>query len=138
MDSNTHVGTVVSTAGEYATVRFERGEMCAHCGACHMTAGNQMEIRARNLADAVKGDKVILSLAGGKVAKASLWAYALPCTLLIAGIVLGCMISEIVGLVVGLITCAGAFGILYYMNRKWAKHKTYEPCIADILIEEEQ
>ena len=132
-----HVGIITAVSGRYCTVTFTRSEMCAHCGACETTANHEMELKVQNTCGAVPGDRVRLELPTGKVAKASLWAYAMPLCLLLVGVAAGSLVSDVFGLILGLVLCAGSFLILHLLNGKWGKNHLYEPRMVIISHQED-
>ena len=133
MESNetiaAHDGLVVSLDGGNATVRFVRGSMCAHCGACMRSGESEMELTLPNTLHAKVGDRVHVSLAARQLVRASLIAYAIPLLLLLLGVWLGSRITDVVALLCGLGGCAASFLILRLIDRKIRAKNTFAPAM---------
>lgn len=133
-----HVGTVVALENDVAVVRFQRSSMCAHCGAC-MTAGeHEMEARVKNALAASVGDRVSVELSGKKVAGASMIAYLIPLSALLAGVLVGSLISDIAAIAGGLVCCAAAYLVLRVLDRRFQRMQSFQPRMISIITEEEE
>ena len=122
MESNgehaVHSGVVTAVSGENATVRFTRGSMCAHCGACMRAGDDAMELTLPNTLGARIGDSVEVSLSSRKIVKASLIAYLIPLGFLLLGIWLGSRVSDVVALFGGLVGWAVSFIVLRIIDKR--------------------
>jgi len=125
-------GVVTETRGKSARVRFQRSAQCSHCGACLTAGEHEMEIELDNSVGAKVGDRVTVSLAPKRVVQASLLAYAVPLALLIAGVWLGCLISELFALIFGVCACGIGYLILRLFEKKSKKNR-FRPQIEKIL-----
>ena len=96
-------GEVIKVNDGILTVRFLRPADCERCRAC---SGRTHQAQVMIPGKAEVGDRVVVRLPEGQVAKASLLAYALPlCGLflgLIMGWVLGGDVPALIGAAVGL------------------------------------
>ena len=125
-------GVVTETKGKSARVRFQRSAQCSHCGACLTAGEHEMEIELENSVGAKVGDRVTVSLAPKRVVQASLLAYAVPLVLLIAGVWLGSLISELAALIFGVCACGIGYLILRLFEKKSKKNR-FRPQIEKIL-----
>ena len=130
---NGHVGLVVGLNGNMAQIHFLRGKQCANCGACLTAGENEMEIALENSLGAKVGDRLVVDLSPKRVVQASLLAYAVPLAFLIAGVFLGGLVSDWFGLVLGVVACGLAYGILRLVDRRNQKHHSFQPRMERIL-----
>ncbi|MEA4937989.1 MAG: SoxR reducing system RseC family protein [Christensenella sp.] len=130
---NGHVGLVVDLNGNMAQIHFLRGKQCANCGACLTAGDNEMEIALPNSLGAKVGDRVVVDLSPKRVVQASLLAYAVPLAFLIAGVFLGGLVSDWFGLVLGVVACGLAYGILRLVDRRNRKSHSFQPRMERIL-----
>ncbi|MBF0184247.1 MAG: SoxR reducing system RseC family protein [Magnetococcales bacterium] len=141
-------GVVVAVEGEYAIVANQRRGGCggchaeASCGAMSGGLGRQsIGIRARNLVHADVGERVVLEIAEGELAKASFLVYGMPVlALVLVGVVarslaqsLGVADSESVGALAGLLALVGCFYGLYRYNKHIENDDRHQPVISRIL-----
>ena len=139
MDSvNGHVGLVVGLNGNMAQIHFLRGKQCANCGACLTAGDNEMEIALPNSLGAKVGDRVVVDLSPKRVVQASLLAYAVPLAFLIAGVFLGGLVSDLFGLILGIVACGLAYGILRLVDRRNRKSHSFQPRMERILEDGEE
>ena len=139
MDSvNGHVGLVVGLNGNMAQIHFLRGKQCANCGACLTAGDNEMEIALTNSLGAKVGDRVVVDLSPKRVVQASLLAYAVPLAFLIAGVFLGGLVSDLFGLILGIVACGLAYGILRLVDRRNQKRHSFQPRMERILEDGEE
>ena len=130
---STHVGVVTKVEGDMAFVRFQRGSMCAHCGACLAVGEKQVEMRLKNVLNAAIGDEVQVSMESGRIEQAGVLAYVIPLILLIAGVALGGMISDWAGLGLGIGGCLLAFLLLRWMEKKHLFGGKFQPRMCGIV-----
>lgn len=128
-----HVGVVVAIDGETARLRFERGKMCAHCGACLAIGAREMEMSLPNTLGAVVGDQVSVQLLGKQVAGASLIAYGIPLLLLLLGIWLGSRHSDLAAILCGIGGCLLSFIVLKMIDRRLKRRNALQPRMCAIL-----
>ena len=107
-------GVVTETNGENVTVRFMRTKACANCGACMTIGENEAQVEIANTLHARVGDAVRVELHEKGLLKASLFAYILPLCALLLGIALGIRISNLAGMLIGLL-CAGLVYVLLHL-----------------------
>lgn len=132
-----HAGVVVRLDNGQATVRFERGKMCAHCGACVSVGEKELELTVENTLGAAIGERVTVSLAPKRIVQASLLAYAIPLALLVAGVWLGSLRSDVAALVCGLIGCAAGYLVLRLMESRGGIRGKFQPRMTEILPPED-
>ena len=136
-DAAPHAGVVVRIDGAQATVRFTRGKLCAHCGACISVGETELELSVTNTLGAAVGDRVEVSLAPKRIVQASLLAYAIPLALLLLGVWLGSLHSDTAALACGLIGCAGGYLALRLLEKRGGMRREFLPEMTAILNPEE-
>ncbi len=96
MDSLTEYGQVVDIKGDVAHVKFMRTSACGKCHACGMlSTQNEIVVQVKNEYDAVVGDKVAVSIRMKKAMGASVLAYVFPLIMLIFGVFLGWLLTDV-------------------------------------------
>lgn len=133
-----HIGVIAAVHGDSATVRFQRGSMCAHCGACLAVGEKEVEMRVPNTLHGSVGDRVRVNMESKRVTQASLLAYGIPLCLLLLGVWLGSFISEWAGLAFGVLGCLGAFLILRTLEKKKRFQGKFQPHMTELLPEGEE
>lgn len=132
-----HIGTVIAIEGDTAVVRFQRGSMCAHCGACLAIGEKEMETRVGNTRGVKVGDRVAVTLSNKSFLTASALAYILPLIGLLIGLFVGHILgNELVSLLCGIVLCALTYGVLHLMNGRFTKNKTFEPRMTKVVYDE--
>ncbi|MEJ2656169.1 MAG: SoxR reducing system RseC family protein [Desulfobacterales bacterium] len=95
-------GIVETTEDEWVWVKTRRKSACAHCGHkdhCQMIdGGDQMRVKARNLAAAREGDEVELYLDTKTQLKCVFMVYMVPVIGLLVGAFSGNSLSPLIGL----------------------------------------
>lgn len=125
-------GVVTQTNGENATVRFMRTKACANCGACMTIGENEAQVEISNTLNARVGDAVRVELHEKGLLRASLFAYILPLCALLLGIALGVRISNLAGMLIGLL-CAGlVYALLHLLEPRFARMETLRPRMISI------
>ncbi len=117
-------GKVVEIDGDTAYLFFNRTSMCAKCGACGMTAGqNNITVPAKNTLDAKIGDRVELEFTTKNALTSSLIAYIFPLIMLFVGIWLGYSIpqtvfevKDVLAAILGIVFAVAAFVVLKLLN----------------------
>ncbi len=136
-DAAPHAGVVVGIHSGRATVRFTRGKLCEHCGACISVGETEMELTVANTLGAAVGDRVEVSLAPKRIVQASLLAYAIPLALLLLGVWLGSLYSDTAALICGLIGCAGGYLALRLIEKRGGMRREFLPEMTAVLSPEE-
>ncbi|MBF0095819.1 MAG: SoxR reducing system RseC family protein [Magnetococcales bacterium] len=141
-------GVVVAVEGAFAIVANQRRGGCggchaeSSCGAMSGGLGRQsVGIRARNPLQAEVGERVVLEISEGQLARASFLVYAMPILVLVGvgvvarslGQVWGVADSESFGALAGLLAMAGSFYGLYRYNQRIQDDARHQPVIARIL-----
>lgn len=128
-----HTGLVIAVSDGQAVLRFERGKMCKRCGACLAVGAREMEMTLNNTLGVAVGDRVSVQLSGAQVAGASLIAYGIPLLLLLAGILLGSLVSDFAALAGGIGGCVVSALLLRLLDRRLRRRKTLQPVMRAIL-----
>lgn len=128
---------VVATEGRQATIRFRRTKACEHCGGCISFGTDQAEVSLRNALDAKPGDWVVVELHAKGMLQASLLMYILPLCMLLLGVWLGSKISDVWGVVLGLLGAGLVFGVLRLLEPKFARMGRFSPRMIDFGTEPE-
>jgi sigma-E factor negative regulatory protein RseC len=144
-------GVVVALEGVFAIVANQRRGGCggchaeASCGALSGGMGRQsVGIRARNPLQAEVGERVVLEISDGQLARASFLVYAMPILVLVGvGVVArslgqqwGVADSESFGGLAGLLAMVGSFYGLYRYNQHIQNDERHQPVIARIITSE--
>ncbi|MBW1858689.1 MAG: SoxR reducing system RseC family protein [Deltaproteobacteria bacterium] len=123
----TRTGVVRAIQGRMAlvvTIMEPECESCKAKEACSTLGGGgaNAEIPARNTAGAEVGDIVTISMAGSSLVKVSFLVYMLPILVLIAGIVLGHLLSTVIpvneNILVGVFGLFGFSGTFVWLKKK--------------------
>lgn len=124
------VGKVVAVEGEYVKLVLKRKEACGKCRAC--SAGlteKEMEMKAKNLCGAKKGDNVEIFLEQSNFMKAVLIMYGIPCVFFLAGIIAGYYgavhfgyeeTAPLFGIGLAVILTALAFLVIHMNEKNWS------------------
>lgn len=82
--------------GGVAHVKFMRTSACGKCHACGMlSTQNEIVVQVKNEYDAAVGDKVAVSIRMKKAMGASVLAYVFPLFMLILGVFLGWLLTDV-------------------------------------------
>ena len=134
-----HVGTVVAIEGDTAVVRFQRGSMCAHCGACLAIGEKEMETRVGNARGVKVGDRVAVTLSQKSVVAASALAYILPLAALLIGLFLGYAVGgDLAAILCGLAFCGLTYLLLHVLNSRFAKNRAFEPRMTKVMYDDKE
>ena len=132
-----HVGTVVAIQGDTAVVRFQRGSMCAHCGACLAIGEKEMETRVGNARGVKVGDRVAVTLSRKSLLTASALAYILPLVGLLIGLFAGYAIGgELGAILLGIALCCLTYVLLHALNKRFTESRSFEPHMTKIVYDE--
>ncbi|MGI5848568.1 MAG: SoxR reducing system RseC family protein [Christensenellales bacterium] len=89
-------GEVVEIKGNVAMVKFRRSSACGRCGACGMLSSqNEIVVQVPNDLNARVGDDIAVSIKMQKAIKASVIAYVFPLIMLVVGIFVGWLLSDV-------------------------------------------
>jgi len=92
----TEYGQIVDIKDNIAYVKFCRTSACGSCKACGMMAGqNEIIVEVPNTLNAKLGEMVAVAIAMKKAIKASGIAYLFPLLMLVFGVVLGWLLSNV-------------------------------------------
>ncbi|MBW1741881.1 MAG: SoxR reducing system RseC family protein [Deltaproteobacteria bacterium] len=123
----TKTGVVRAIQGRMALVETRMEPECESCEAkeaCSTFGGGgaNVEITARNTAEAEVGDIVTISMAGPSLVKVSFLVYMLPILTLIAGLVLGHWLSMVIpvkeNILMGVLGLFGFSGTFVWLKKK--------------------
>ena len=129
------VGTVTELNGDKAKVVFTRSKACGDCHACVSFGSNQAETELANTLGAKVGDRVSIELHSGSVFTASLIMYGIPLAALLAGVLVGSLISDLFTAVFGIDAAAIAFLIIRLFEPKFKKMGKFDPRMIEIVSE---
>lgn len=125
MDNLEEYGEVTAVQGSVAHVKFVRTSACGRCQACGMLASqNDITIQVENELDAEVGDQVGVSIRINKALGASALAYVFPLVMLIIGVIVGWLVSDIFGVFantdMAMALCGLGFALLSFVLLKFA------------------
>lgn len=133
-----HAGVVVAINGNEATVRFTRGKMCEHCGACMSVGEKELELIVNNTLGAAVDDRVAVSLPPRRIVQASLLAYVIPLCALLAGVWLGSLHSDLFAMLFGVAGCLIAYLLLRIIEKRRNLRAAFQPQMTQILLPDER
>lgn len=125
-------GVVVDVQGEDAIVRFVRTKACAHCGGCISFGENEAQVTLKNTLDAKAGDCVRVELHAKSVLEASLLVYILPLCLLLLGVAFGSRISDLAGILLGLLGAGSVYVALRLLEPRISRMTKFHPRMISI------
>jgi sigma-E factor negative regulatory protein RseC len=140
----TEQGVILRTDSQTAWVKTVRSSACEGCsakGSCHTMGGGQdMEVKALNIAGARVGDRIVLSYETPSLLKATFLIYVFPIILLIAGALLGQMLSPYLNLNSSALSILLGFAFFFIAlifvkvrANKMAQKNAYQPKVIKIL-----
>lgn len=135
------VGEIVQIKGNMAVIRIQRSSACRRCGACGFgSTPDEMLLTVPNSLGAKPGDLVELSLESVQLLKASAITYLIPLLALIAGVVVGYMLSgylaidrQLGGAVLGLVFTALAFLVIRALDPVFKRSDHFTPRMIAVL-----
>ncbi|MDL2217420.1 SoxR reducing system RseC family protein [Christensenellaceae bacterium OttesenSCG-928-M15] len=133
MEQMQHMGEVTCLDGDFAVIRFVRSKMCQHCGACIHLGDTDAQVRIKNTLHAQVGDHVRVELRAKYFLQANLLAYILPLALLLVGLYFGSLVSEVLGVALGLLGACSIFLLLKRLEPKFAKSQHFDPHMVDFV-----
>lgn len=134
-------GLVINKEDNIVTVKLERKEACAKCGACSASLeSKEMILKAENKCNAKIGDTVKISLEQSSFLKAVFIMYCIPLISLLLGVGIGYLVSlqiglgnnEIIQVVFGLVMLGLSYVIIRLNENKW-KNKKFRPIAEEII-----
>jgi sigma-E factor negative regulatory protein RseC len=140
----TEQGVILRTDSQTAWVKTVRSSACEGCsakGSCHTMGGGQdMEVKALNIAGARVGDRIVLSYETPSLLKATFLIYVFPIILLIAGALLGQMLALYLNLNSSALSILLGFAFFFIAlifvkvrANKMAQKNAYQPKVIKIL-----
>lgn len=126
-------GRVVKVERDLAGVEFAQSSACAKCGACHQAASGKMITEAENLIGARVGDLVEVEISQAALTYFPLIAFGTPILFLFLGLILGSLISEKIGIVLGIVFLVVGFGVVRLIDRYIGKQKKFRNRIVRII-----
>jgi sigma-E factor negative regulatory protein RseC len=143
------IGTVTEEKGETAVVHLRRHLSCENCGRCGGLLGSEDRrehyVEALNPIRARSGQKVLIEMDDRRALFIAFMLYLVPLAGLVAGIILGLRIADILGWAgsrepaaagIGLAAMALIFGGISLWDRRVKKSGRYRPVIAALVQEE--
>ncbi|MBW2591880.1 MAG: SoxR reducing system RseC family protein [Deltaproteobacteria bacterium] len=134
----THIGPANNTAW-VKTVRSSTCEGCASKDSCE-SIGNDMKVKAINLAGARVGDRIVLNFQTGALLRATFLLYIFPIICMIGGAIAGQKIapalgynSSVMSVFAGFLFFAIAVLIIKIRSDGMARRQEYQPKIIRIL-----
>jgi len=134
----THIGQAGNTAW-VKTVRSSTCEGCASKDSCE-SAGNDMKVKAINLAGAKVGDRIVLNFQTGALLRAIFLLYIFPIICMIIGAVTGQKIALMLGydpsalsVLAGFLFFTIAVLVIKTRSDAMARQQKYQPKIIRIL-----
>ncbi|MDX1707722.1 MAG: SoxR reducing system RseC family protein [Desulfobacterales bacterium] len=132
------------TDSEAAWVQTTRSSACHGCTAknsCHsLSHGQNMEVKALNLAGARAGDRIVLSFETKSLLKATFLIYVFPIIFLVAGAVVGHLLASLIAVnpsglsvVMGFSCFLAALLFMKTRANKMAAQNAYQPKITKII-----
>ncbi len=140
------IGIVKSIDGVTAKVAVERQSACDTCeqSSCHIM-DNETEVEALNIAKAVPGQKVKISMKPYTYLKGTILIYGVPVIALIIGAILGkeLLSSHFEGIDPDILSAIGGFSLLIFsfivirlITGRMEKKEKFQPVIEEILKSE--
>lgn len=118
-------GRVLKVEKYLAWVEFAASSACAGCGACHQAASGKMVLEAENPIGAKAGDRVEVDISSAARVLGPLLVFGTPILFLISGIIIGSLISETAGIVLGVIFLVVGFLSLKMIDGYVARQKKF-------------
>lgn len=140
----TERGIVTRLEAETAWVKTSRTSACKACTSrksCQMAEnGQEMEVPARNDANAKVGDRILLCVESSALLKISFLLYIFPVLLMLLGAVMGEKIAPLFGVdpslfsaLLGFSSFGAAFVLIRLTHVRMARKECYRPRIVRIL-----
>ncbi|MBR6007113.1 MAG: SoxR reducing system RseC family protein [Clostridia bacterium] len=127
------VGTVAALNGDTATVVFKRSKACGDCHACVSFGSDSAQTEIANTLGAQVGDRVAIELHSGSVIKASLILYGIPLIALLAGALLGSLISDLFTAIFGIGAACLSFIVIRLLEPRFKKRGEFNPKMIEIV-----
>jgi positive regulator of sigma E activity len=84
-------------------VAFQRTEACEKCCLCHDAGEGMVGIETINELGAKREDEVEIDIPSAEMVKGSIAVFLVPIFFLVVGYLLGALINELIGIVIGLL-----------------------------------
>jgi len=110
-------GRVFKIEKNLAWVEFASSSACAQCGACAAAASGKMVFEAENTIGAKAGDLVEVEISTATKVMLPIITFGLPILLLFIGVAIGSLVSEAIGIILGIIFLVLAFLVLRLIDR---------------------
>jgi sigma-E factor negative regulatory protein RseC len=130
-------GRVLKVERDRAWVEFAASSACASCGACHQAASGKMMLEAENPVGAKMGDRVEVEISSAARVLGPLLVFGTPILFLLLGIIIGGLISETAGIVLGIIFLVVGFLFLKLIDEYVTRQKKFRNRIIRVLLEKE-
>lgn len=127
-------GRVLKVEKDLAWVEFAKSSQCVRCGACRTGDSSKMINEAENPIGAKIGDQVEVEISPAVTTLFPLIVFGIPIILLFIGMVLGNLISEKAGIVLGLVFLASAFAAVRLIDGYVTGQKKFRSRIVRILF----
>ena len=126
-----------------AWVKTTRSSACESCSSRHVCqtdgSGKEMEVEARNTADAQVGDRIVLSIETASLLKATFLLYVFPILAMIAGAWIGQSVAVSRGMdpsglsaLFGFLFFGLAFVVIRLTGRRLSTNANYKPEIIKV------
>jgi len=135
-------GVIMSTDGDRAKVVMQRQSACGDCKGCRWGEDDaSMEIEAINSINAKIGDRVEIDMEHQNVLAAAFIAYMIPLITLIAGVILGSVLLDKIGLVqykevgssiIGLVLTGVCYAVIRSKESSFKANKSFIAVITGV------
>ena len=126
-------GLVIAVQKESVTVQMTRSSACSRCGACKPWGDKEIQIEARNLIGAQKGDYVRLSMEPADFRNALAILYGIPFAAIMIGFFLGAVLAgPQAGFAAGIVMAGVAYKIIRATEPARQK-KGHSAAVAEII-----
>lgn len=126
-------GRVFKVEKNIAWVEFAASSACASCGSCHRVSSGKMVTKAQNDLEAKVGDLVEVEISQAVATLFPLIVFGIPILFLFLGLVIGSFISEMAGIVLGVVFLILGFLSVRLIDRYVAKQKKFQSRIVRII-----
>ncbi len=138
-------GVIMSTNGDRAKVVLQKHSACGDCKGCRWGDEDMsMEVEAFNSINAKIGDRVEIDMENQNVLAAAFIAYMIPLIALIAGVFIGSILLDKIGLgqykeigsgIIGLVLTAASYAIIRTKESSFKLNKSFVPVITGVTQE---
>lgn len=137
----TECGIVIKVEGKYVYVQADAISFCSSCSnhECSMRQTKGRELLIENTMGAGIGDRVFFVIPSRGIVLASVVLYGIPIIFLIAGILLGSLISlsifqdrEISGIVIGIAFLSLSFFVMRFASKRIVQYNQVTPTMVKV------